>query len=97
MKSHMKDRHEPHICEPDDEEHEEGNGRIILVCKSIQDDEEEVGAHDQFKQRHHTRPAEVFLGRPPICLTFDVIFGRSLETGLDAENRLHNGFRVTDR
>ena len=94
MQRHVQDRHDAHIGEPDNEEHKEGNRRVVLIHESVEDDEAEVCAETQFDDRHHARSPQILLRDPAIGFAFDFVFRRSLEAALDPQQRLHDTFRI---
>ena len=97
MQGHMDYRHQAHICETYNEQHEEGNCRIVLIEERIQDDQREVNAQSQFKDRQDAGLPQVFLRYPAVFFAFDMVFRRSFERRFDSKQRFHDSFGITDR
>ena len=57
MQRHVEERHQSHVREADNKEHQEWNGGVILIHKSIKHDQGKICAEAQLKQGHHARAA----------------------------------------
>ena len=91
MQRHVKNRHETHIREAYDEQHQEGNRRIVLINEGIENDQCKISAQAEFQYRKQSRSPQILLGHPAVRLVLDSIFRGSLETALDSQQRLHDG------
>ena len=85
MHRHMQKRHEAHVGESNDEQHQEGNRRIILIHESIRHDERKICAEAQFEQRHNAGTPLILLGDPPVLFTLNMIFRRTFKSAFDAQ------------
>src|SRR4030095_3264491 len=97
VKRHVQDGHETHVCESNDEQHQEGNGWIVFVLKRIENDQSKIHAKAKLEDGKDTCPTQIFLCEPTACFVLDAIFRCSLEAALDSKKRLHHSFRITHR
>src|SRR5262245_19254848 len=95
MQGHMHNGHKAHISEPYNEQHQKGNGGVILIHECIQYDQNKVPAHKQFENRHDTRCSQIALCCPAVLLTLNPVLRRSFETGLDTQQCFHDCLGVT--
>ena len=97
MKSHMQDGHEAHVGKSNDEQHQEGNGGIVVIRERIKNSQSKICTKAQFENWHDAGSTQILLSRPAVRLAFNSILRSSFEAALNAQQRFHNRFRITDR